>query len=119
MAEEKMAQSEPTITPIKQRIDLVKPEDGIARFYANHVQIGRTAFDVRLVFGTVTDVNDERVQVTQEAQVTISWLEAKVLAEFLKRHVEEFEKGNGPIMTEFAPVSPVLAPDFPKIRAAK
>src|ERR1039458_8172891 len=119
MAEEKTAQAQPAITPIKQRVDLVKPLDGVAHYYANHIQIGRTAFDVRMVFGVVTDVNDERVEVMQEAQVTISWLEAKVLADFLNRHVEEFEQGNGPIMTEFAKAKPVLAPDYPKMQEDK
>jgi adenine-specific DNA-methyltransferase len=51
-------------------------------FLAN-VQIGRTIFDLRVMFGEVIDFAPEKVVVEQRVQVTMSWPEAKIFSEFL------------------------------------
>jgi hypothetical protein len=117
MAEENIVESAAaTNEPLpNKKIELIRPKDGLATFYSNHIQLGQTASDVRLVFGEITNVADQIVEVTQRAQITLSWLQAKVLADFLSNHVALFEKRNGPIKTDFAPLVNAPSPSFPRI----
>jgi hypothetical protein len=100
---------------IAKKLEIIRPKDGLASFYANHLHLGQTTCDVRLVFGEVTNADDKSIEVTQRVQITMAWLEAKVLAEFLTSHVKLFEERNGPIQTEFAPLVNAPAPNFPRI----
>jgi Protein of unknown function (DUF3467) len=117
MAEENIVKPEPdTGSPLTTRkAELVRPKDGMAYFYSNHFQLGQTASDVRIVFGEITNVIEQTVEVTQRAQVTLAWLQAKVLAEFLTAHVRLFEERNGPIQTDFAPLINATPPTFPRV----
>jgi hypothetical protein len=65
--------------------------------YANHLQIGFTHFDVRLVFGEVVDVGPDSVSVEQRAQVTLSWGQAKLLHHTLGEVVRNYEAAQGTI----------------------
>jgi Protein of unknown function (DUF3467) len=73
-------------------------QDGIQYFYANNLSLGTTPFDVRIVFGEVIDISADKVVVEQRAQVAMSWLEAKVLGEFLRANVEAYEQKNGTLL---------------------
>lgn len=79
------------------QIENVVPPSGLPLVYANNVAIGNTAFDVRMVFGEVGDSTASKITIHQKVQVTISWLQAKILLEFLGRHVRGYEEKNGPI----------------------
>jgi hypothetical protein len=88
---------------------------GMALVYSNHYAIGQTVFDVRLIFGELTDFTAEKIVVTQRVQVTMSWLEAKALAEGLAVYVKNYEKAYGPIRTEFTQIQNPKLPEIPKI----
>jgi hypothetical protein len=78
-------------------VDLFEPEGGMFFTYANHLQIGFTHFDVRLVFGEVVDVGQSGVSVEQRAPVTLSWGQAKLLDHMLGEVVTKFEAAQGEI----------------------
>src|ERR1700674_2109234 len=103
----------------QRKIVYIKPEGGVPCFYANHLFLGQTVFDARILFGEVTDVNDERVEISHRVQVTMSWLETKVLGEWLVALVKDFEQKNGPIKIEFDTVTNPSLPGIPKIDPPK
>jgi hypothetical protein len=78
-------------------VELFEPEGGMFFTYANHLQIGFTHFDVRLVFGEVVDVDPSSVSVEQRDQVTLSWGQAKTLHHMLGEVVKNFEATQGEI----------------------
>lgn len=86
----KTAQHAPTL-------DLVVPEDGIFTTYANHMMLGYTPFDIRIVFGEIVESSPETVQVEQRAQVTLSWIQAKALREYLTQLIQRHEAEGGEI----------------------
>ncbi|MGO9261489.1 MAG: DUF3467 domain-containing protein [Bryobacteraceae bacterium] len=71
----------------------------VFRTYSNHINIMWNSFDVRLNFGdsTVMPGADGKVHVQTKAVITVSWTEAKQIAEILAQVIERFEKVNGPI----------------------
>lgn len=89
-------QLEETPKPPK-KIDYVPPSDGLPRFYCNNVQMATTSFDMRMIFGEVVDIQPEKVVVEQNVQVTMSWAEAKIIAEFMIANIKAHEELNGPI----------------------
>jgi hypothetical protein len=116
MAEEKQQTAVKAVAEVlAKKAELVRPKDGMAFFYANHFQLGQSSSDVRIVFGEITNVTDQAVEVTQRAQVTVAWLQAKVLAEFLTAHIRLFEERNGPIQTDFAPLINAPPPSIPRV----
>jgi hypothetical protein len=117
MAKKNAAKAETVTTKpeVKKKMEMVRPKDGMAYVYSNHVQLGQSTSDVRILFGEFTDVNDERIEVTQRVQVTMAWLQTKFFAEFLTNQVKLFEERNGPIQTEFAKLENAPPPSFPKI----
>jgi hypothetical protein len=78
-------------------IEYVEPEDGMLITYANNIHYGFTAGDMRLVFGELIDMQKGKATVEQRAQITFSWLTAKVISTMLKALIEEHEKLFGPI----------------------
>jgi hypothetical protein len=106
-----------TQTPSALGVRYTKPDGGVPLFYSNHFMIGNTVFDLRIVFGEVTDVVPGSVEITNRAQVTMSWLEAKALAEALTVYVKDYESKNGPIKTEFHPITTPPMPQIPHILA--
>lgn len=103
----------------QRRIEFVKPPTGTMYTYSNHIGIGHTAFDVRLIFGEITDVNDERAEITQRVQVTMSWLEAKALQEWLGTVVKQYEDYNGQIKTDYVTVPKPPNPSIPHVLPTK
>src|SRR5688500_7420574 len=80
-----------------RRITRTEPRAGKLFTYANNVEVGQTGFDVRLAFGELSKATEEEIEVEQRVQVTISWLQAKLLARLLTRVVEHYENTNGPL----------------------
>jgi hypothetical protein len=69
--------------------------DGLTRTYSNNIALAATRFDVKLIFGQVAEITAEKAIVENRVQVTITWLEAKILADFLQANVKTFEELNG------------------------
>ncbi len=82
--------------PKQKRLEYITPPN-LPRVYANNIVAASTRFDLRILFGEIADSNDEAVTIQHCAQVTISWYEAKLLAEFLHANVRAFEELNGPL----------------------
>lgn len=97
------------------RVELIKDPDGILYMYSNNFSIGQTVFDLRLIFGEFTDITTEKIEVTQRVQVTMSWLEAKALAETLATYIKTYESSYGAIKSEFTPMQNPKLPEIPKI----
>jgi hypothetical protein len=70
---------------------------GVFRTYANNVMMASTGFDVRIIFGEVIDVLPDKSKaiVEQRAQVTMTWIEAKLIGDFLQANVKAYEELNG------------------------
>lgn len=89
-------EAEASLKPQRQ-MEYRTPTAGLPRVYSNNVQLATTSFDVRIIFGEVVDVLPEKVVVEQNVQVTMSWAEAKIVADFLQANIKTFESLNGPI----------------------
>ena|SRR5258708_40265884 len=101
---EEMNQAEPLPTPQPQKqFDFVESEDGIFRTYTNHHMIGWTGYDVRLVFGELVEVTDDKLIIEQTAHITMSWPQAKVLLASLQDLIGKYEKLNGSIIPPTIP----------------
>src|SRR4051812_43176085 len=103
MAEEKTTQ--------RTEIIYTRPGDDILSFYANNVSVGGTAFDLRIVFGEAISASPTAVTIEQRVRVTMAWLEAKMLSQFLAKNIEMYEALNGPIKTP--KIESVQAPPSP------
>lgn len=86
------------------------PKDGLPHVYCNNVQMASTSFDVRVIFGQAADLTDDKVIVDQKVQVTMSWLEAKILADFLQANIKAFEDLNGPMRLP-KNIGKIISPD--------
>jgi hypothetical protein len=84
----------------------VKPRGGVSRAYSNYTRISQTGFDLRIGFCEIIDVpaGKNEVVVEERSVITMSWLQAKMLASEIMTAVANFEKENGPVMR------PVLTP---------
>jgi hypothetical protein len=76
---------------------LPDPEGGLFTTYANNTQVSWTNFDVRMLFGEVVDNQPDKIVVEQRAQVTVSYLEAKLLILLLTQAVTRHEATFGEI----------------------
>jgi len=112
MSEEKTVPN--SETPVR-RFEYKSPPAGIPSVYSNNIQLQQTVYDLRIVFGEVGSVTPEVAEVHQRVSVTMSWLEAKILSEFLSSYVRSFEEQNGPIQTSFVGVKNPPAPNLPKM----
>lgn len=108
MPPEKMSTAAGPSTP---QIENVPPGDGLPSVYANNVAIGNSPFDIRIVFGEIGDSTPTKITIHQKVQVTMSWLQAKILLEFLGRHVRGYEEKNGSISLPSMP-GPVSVEDL-------
>jgi hypothetical protein len=66
-------------------------------FYANHVHVVASLFDINLNFGLVRKADDEEVVVDDIATVRMSPQHAKSLAGLLRRKVKDYEDEFGPL----------------------
>ncbi|MFZ0758460.1 MAG: DUF3467 domain-containing protein [Candidatus Sulfotelmatobacter sp.] len=95
----------------QKKLEYRPPPGGyVPRFYSNNVQMATTSFDVRIVFGEVVEVSDERAIIEQQVQVTMTWLEAKILADFLQANIKAHEELNGPLKLPKNPEK-IIVPD--------
>lgn len=71
----------------------------VLRAYSNHINIQWNVFDLRLAFGDsdVVPAPDGKIHVQTRAVITVSWTEAKQIAELLTEVVRRFEDANGTI----------------------
>jgi hypothetical protein len=111
MPEEKQAEAGVKKTISQQKIEYVQPPEGVPQIYTNNVAIAPNPFDLRLYFGEILQAG-EQVKVLHKAEVIMSWVEAKILANFLQRNVDAFEKKNGPITFPSLPDPPEMANPF-------
>jgi hypothetical protein len=96
MPEESTTQSPPSNQPQVEFV-VPDPEGGIFTTYANNLQVGFTLFDIRMVFGEVVDAQPDKIVVEQRAQVTISYLQAKMLVMILAKAIAAQEARVGEI----------------------
>jgi len=102
-------ETEATPKPQK-RIEYRHPANGMIRAYSNNVAMATTSFDIRILFGEVAETDAEKVIVDQNVQVTMTWLEAKILADFLRANIEAHENLNG-LLTVPKSVDKIVVPD--------
>jgi hypothetical protein len=81
----------------QKTIEYVLPVGGLRHVYSNNIQMATSNFDVRVLFGEIDRVSDDKVIVEQQVQVTMTWLEAKILSDFLQANVKAHEELNGPL----------------------
>jgi hypothetical protein len=97
MAEESMPQE-------SMKIRYTEPRDGVFSTYSNNVALQPSSFDLKLVFCEAVSIDEDKtVVVEQKVKVHVSWLEAKVLANFLAGMVANYEAKNGPITQPVLP----------------
>jgi hypothetical protein len=68
------------------------PEVGLFTAYANDTKVAWTHFDIRMVFGEIVDTLVDKIVVEQRAQITISYLQAKLLTLMLNQAVTQHEQ---------------------------
>ncbi len=103
--------------PKKQRqIENRLPPEGLLRTYANNVSMSATRFDLKLLFGEVIEVTDEKAIIETRVQVTVDWLEAKLLADFLAANIKAFEELNGPLKLPVIPEKLIVPETFPEAK---
>ena len=78
-----------------------------ATLYANDVRFELSAWDLRVIFGEMTKYTPPAV-VEQHTAVTVSWLQAKVMAIFLCINVDMHERQNGAIRIQKEILGPAL-----------
>jgi hypothetical protein len=49
-----------------------------------------------VIFGQVAEVSDDSAVADQRVQATMTWLETKILADFLRAKIKAHEDRNGP-----------------------
>jgi hypothetical protein len=103
----------------QRKVELNNPAGGLPAIYANHVAAGMTAFDMRLIFGQITDANPEKVTIDQAVMVTMSWPEIKILHAMLEANIEAFEELNGEIILPQIPPNTLPVPEGLIKRKAK
>lgn len=94
----------------QKKIEYRAPVGGVFHVYCNNVQMASTSYDVRVMLGEISEVSDEKVIVEQRVQVAMTWVEAKILADFLRVNIEEYERLNGP-MTLPKNLDKIVAPE--------
>lgn len=76
---------------------LPDPESGIVTTYANNVQLGLTAYDLRILFGELVDANSKKIIIEQRVHVTLSYLQAKLLMLMLAQALQQHESAMGEV----------------------
>ena len=83
-----------------------QPPSGLPSVYANNCALSPNPFDLRFYFGEMAGSKGDTIVIAQKVEVIVSWPEAKIIATFLQRSVEAFEKKNGPITLPAMPDPP-------------
>jgi hypothetical protein len=82
--------------------------DDFTEAYANNVYFETSAWDMKLIFGQL-DQSGGKVRTVQHTAITLPWAQLKLLAYWIKGHVEAYEMINGKI---YIPPS-VIPPEVP------
>ena len=106
MAQEEKAQ------PMQRELEYHDAPGGLIRVYSNNVSMASTRFDVRIIFGELVDIDDNKAIVENRVQVTLTWLEAKLLADFVHANVKSFEELNGALKLPSIPDKMVVPQTF-------
>ena len=80
-----------------QKIQYTKGPESAPRFYANNTNATFSNFDLKLTFGQIADVVDDKLPVDPQAIIFMSPQHAKAVVALLSRQLEIFEANNGPI----------------------
>lgn len=67
------------------------PDGGLFTTYANNIQVGFTHYDLRMLFGELVEATPEKLVIEQRAQITISYLQAKLLMHVLGQAIGQHE----------------------------
>jgi Protein of unknown function (DUF3467) len=86
MSEENKQQQPPKIEYV-----IPDPEGGIFTTYSNDIQLGFTNYDLRMLFGELVEANPQKIVIEQRVQVTLSYLQAKLLAMMLAQAIQQHE----------------------------
>ena len=97
MAEESKEQPLPPQKQVEVEFVVPDPDDPLFTTYANNIQLAWTHFDTRLLFGEVVSSDPEKIIVEQRAQITISYMQAKLLMLMLAKAVQQYESIFGQI----------------------
>ena|ERR1035437_6307353 len=89
-------ENEATAKPQKT-IEYRTPTGGLFHVYCNNIQMATTSFDIRLMLGEIADSTNDKIIVEHRVQVAMTWIEAKILADFLRVNIEAYESLNGPL----------------------
>ena len=89
-------ENEATTKPPKT-IEYRTPAGGLLHVYCNNIQMATTNFDIRLMLGEIAESTNDKVIVEHRVQVAMTWIEAKILADFLRVNIEAYESLNGPL----------------------
>lgn len=89
-------ENEATAKPQKT-IEYRTPTGGLFHVYCNNIQMATTSFDVRLMLGEIAEATPDKVIIEHRVQVAMTWIQAKILADFLRANVEAYESLNGPM----------------------
>lgn len=113
LASEKKPMDSETVPKPQKKVEYRPAPEGVFHVYCNNVQMASTSFDVRVMLGEVSEVLDDKIIVEQRVQVAMTWIEAKIIADFLRANVEEYEKLNG-TLTLPKNLDKIIAPEtFP------
>jgi hypothetical protein len=80
-----------------QSIRYIKADNYISA-YANNVAYIVSAIDFSLIFGQILEGNKEHLIIEQNAKITMTPVQAKLLLMVLAQQVDNFEKMNGQIV---------------------
>jgi hypothetical protein len=107
-------------TPAPNQMQVEQIEDFVSG-YANNIQFEPSAWDLKIVFGELSQTAQETV-VEQHTSITISWLQAKMLEFYLKVQIAAHELEDGKIQVPqrvLPPEPPPLPPNIPNREAAE
>jgi hypothetical protein len=108
----KSPKEQETKKAIQQNITYTQPPGGLPSVYANNCALSPNPFELRLYFGEMASSADDSIVIAQKVEVIVSWVEAKIVATFLQKTIEAFEKKNGPITLPSMPDPPKPANPF-------
>jgi hypothetical protein len=117
MPEERQSDSEPTKEretkkPVQRNFTYTQPPGGLPSVYANNCALSPSPFDLRFYFGEMAGGTEDASVIAQKVEVIVTWVEAKIIAAFLQKSVEAFEKKNGPINLPLMPDPPQASNPF-------
>lgn len=98
--------------PNQRQLEYRAAPEGMLRVYANNISMASTRFDLRIYFGEVAELTEEKAVIENRVQVTVTWHEAKLLADFLQANLKAFEELNGPLTLPNIPTQMIVPQTF-------